>query len=106
MTERVEWEVVDEQSSRSSSSNKQQWHGQQQDMRGAARTAMHAMLGRWWKWKIAGTAIVSVLTLALFATLTGALVLLFAAGTLLTLAVRKVKHWLAGDRRPATPMKL
>ena len=110
MTERVEWEVVDERSSASSGKQQwheqQQWHGQQQDMRGTTRTAMHAMLGRWWKWKIAGTAIVSVLTLALFATLTGALVLLFAAGTLLTLAVRKLKHWLAGDRRPATPMKL
>ena len=93
MTEKVEWEVVDAPASN-------------QGTRRAARETMQAMLGRWWKWKIAGTAIVSVLTLAFFATLTGALVLLFAAGTLLTVAVRKLKHWLAGDKRVTSPMKL
>jgi len=93
MTGRVEWEIVDEPS-------------RNQGTRGTAREAMRAMLGRWWKWKIAGTAFVSVLTLAFFATLTGALVLLFAAGTLLTVAVRKVKQWLAGGRRTTSPMKL
>lgn len=89
MTERVEWEVVD--SGPSPGSGKRQ----------AAGEAMRMMLGRGWKWKIAGTAIVSLVTLALFATLTGALVLLFTAGTLLTIAVRKLKQWLTGGRRPA-----
>jgi hypothetical protein len=88
MTERVEWEVVDAPSARS---------GKRQ----AAGEAMRMMLGRGWKWKIAGTAIVSLVTLALFATLTGALVLLFTAGTLITVAVRKMKQWLLGGKRPA-----
>lgn len=86
MTERVEWEVVDGPSAQS---------GKRQ----AAGEAMRTLLGRGWKWKIAGTAIVSLVTLALFATLTGALVLLFAAGTLITVAVRKVKQWLLGGKR-------
>lgn len=86
MTERVEWEVVDGPPSGRSK-------------RQAAGEAMRMMLGRGWKWKIAGTAIVSLLTLALFATLTGALVLLFTAGTLLTVAMRKLKQWLVGSRR-------
>lgn len=93
MTERVEWEVVDGPSSK-------------QGKRQAAGEAMRAMLGRGWKWKIAGTAIVSVVTLAFFAMLTGALVLLFAAGTLFTVAVRKLKQWLVGDKRTTSPMKL
>lgn len=89
MTERVEWEVVD---------GPPPGGGKRQ----AAGEAMHMMLGRGWKWKIAGTAIVSLVTLALFATLTGALVLLFTVGTLLTVAVRKLKQWLVGGKRPAS----
>ena len=94
MTERVEWEVVDAPSSTS------------RGKRYATGEAMRALLGRGWKWKIAGTAVVSALILALFATLTGALVLLFAAGTLVTVGVRKLKHWLAGERRETSPVKL
>jgi len=90
MTERVEWEVVDETST-------------QGQKRRAAGEAMRTILGRGWKWKIAGTAIVSLVTLAFFATLTGALVLLFAAGTLLAALVRKLKQWLAGERRATSP---
>ena len=95
MTEKVDWELVDAPSSSD--------HGK----RRATREAMHAMLGRWWKWKIAGTAVVTVLTLALFATLTGALVLLFVAGTLLSIGVRKLKQWLgAGRTDTGSPVKL
>lgn len=93
MTERVEWEVVD-----APTPGRGKRHG--------AGEAMRAMLGRGWKWKIAGTAIVSVLTLAFFATLTGALVLLFTAGTLLSVAVRKLKQWLFAGKRETSPMKL
>ncbi|OWW22080.1 hypothetical protein [Noviherbaspirillum denitrificans] len=96
MTEKVEWEVVDDPSA------KQQQHQQQYQQQFGRRTpgdAMRMMLGRGWKWKIAGTAIVSLVTLAFFATLTGALVLLFAAGTLLAAGVRKFKQWLTGERR-------
>ena len=95
MTERVEWEVVD---APPAGSHKR-----------AARDAMHAMLGRGWKWKIAGTALVTVLTLAIFATLTGALVLLFVAGSLLSVAVRKLKQWLGSGRdgsNDTRPVKL
>ena len=96
MTERVEWEVVD-----TPTPGKGTRHGAY-----GTRDAMRALLGRGWKWKIAGTAIVSVLTLAFFATLTGALVLLFTAGTLLSVAVRKLKQWLFAGKRQTSPMKL
>lgn len=92
MTERVEWEVVDGPSPN---------RGKRQ----AAGEAMRVILGHGWKWKIAGTAIVALVTLALFATLTGALVLLFSVGTLLAVAVRKLRAVCArmyGARSTAT----
>lgn len=93
MTQRVDWELVEDPSP--------------QGRQGPSRDAMRALLGRGWQWKIAGTALASIVTLALLATLTGALVLLFAAGTLLSLGLRKLKRRLAGGRGGATsPVKL
>lgn len=95
MTERVDWELIDAPQ-----------EGGAGGARRTPRDAMQAMLGRWWKWKLAGTAAVSLLTLAFFATLTGALVLLFALGTLLAAGVRRLKQWFAAGRRETPPMKL
>jgi hypothetical protein len=92
MAEQVEWEVVDAPAKRFK--------------RGSAKQAMKSMLGKWWKWKIAGTAVVTLLTLAFFATLTGAAVLLFAAGSLLSAGLRKLKALLAGGKGQASMVKL
>lgn len=101
MTEKVEWEVVD---APETAGDRHARHAGRAHH--TAGEAMQAMLGRWWKWKVAGTAIVTVLTLALFATLTGALVLLFVAGTLLSVGVRKLKQWLGTGRSGTTAVKL
>ena len=84
MAEQVEWEVVDTPRAA----------GKKQ----AAGDAMRMLLGRWWQWKVAGTALATVLMLVLFATLTGAAVLLFTAGTLISIAVRKAKAWWSTPR--------
>lgn len=94
MTDQVEWELVD-----APAASGKRHAGQ------ATREALHALLGRQWKWKIAGTAVVTVLILALLATLTGAMVLLFAAGTLLSFGVRKIKTWLGAGRSSGGLMK-
>jgi hypothetical protein len=104
MTEKVEWEVVDAPEAVNARHQRRANHAHH--ARRATGEAMHAMLGRWWKWKIAGTAVVTVVTLALFATLTGALVLLFVAGTLLSVGVRKLKQWLGAGRSGTTAVKL
>lgn len=103
MTEKVEWEVVDTPEAGNDRNARNEHHARRVHATGEA---MHAMLGRWWKWKIAGTAILTVATLALFATLTGALVLLFVAGTLLSVGVRKLKQWLGAGRSGTTAVKL
>ncbi|HYD94147.1 MAG TPA: hypothetical protein VEC01_02385 [Noviherbaspirillum sp.] len=91
MSEQVEWEVVDAPRAT----------GKQH----SARDTMRMLLGKWWQWKVAGTAAVTLLTLALFATLTGAAVLLFAVGSLLSVAIRKLKSWLGDGRRDGGLMK-
>ena len=103
MTEHVEWELVDGPAPNDKHHDDKHRSDRRQTAQGAARM----LLGRWWKWKIAGTAVVTLVTLAFFATLTGALVLLFAAGTLLSAGLRKLKHWLGyGAKSGSTPVKL
>ncbi|RZI44654.1 hypothetical protein EGT07_04375 [Herbaspirillum sp. HC18] len=94
MTERVEWELVD-----APAASGKRHAGQ------ATREALHALLGRQWKWKIAGTAIVTLLMVALLATLTGAVVLLFVAGTLLSVGIRKLKAWFGYGGRSSNLME-
>ena len=55
---------------------------------------MQALLGPWWRWKVAGSAALAVLTLIFFVTLTGMVIVVLAAGALIALGVGKLRQWL------------
>lgn len=87
MTEKTEWEVVDEQP---------------RGERPRARDFMKALLGPRWRWKVAGGAIVSGIVLVTVAALTTMFALLLAAGAVVSIAVAKMRRWLRGqERHPA-----
>jgi hypothetical protein len=80
MTERVEWEVVDDAPS--------------PGKRPTIQQLMKTMLGPWWRWKIGGTATVAALVVVLFATLSGIFLLLMAAVGIMSIGMGKFKQWL------------
>ncbi|MGV3653838.1 MAG: hypothetical protein ACO1N5_06435 [Noviherbaspirillum sp.] len=83
MNERTEWEVVDEPQP-------------QPQQRPALRELLASLLGRWWRWKVAGAALAAGVVLLVVATLSG-LILLFTLGTaLLTLVAARMMGWLRG----------
>lgn len=84
MTERVEWEVVDE-SPRAT--------------RPTPRRLMEMLLGRWWRWKIAGVAIAAALALVLLATVAGVILVLMVAVGCLSFGIGKLTRWLQTKRR-------
>jgi hypothetical protein len=80
MTERVEWEVVDDAPS--------------PGKRPTIQQLMKTLLGPWWRWKIAGTATVAALAVVLFATLSGIILLLMAAVGIMSIGIARFKRWL------------
>lgn len=99
MTEKTEWEIVDAPASSSSSSASSS--GASEAQRQSLWRTMQVLLGPWWRWKIAGTAILAVLTLVFFITLTGMAIVVLAAGGAIALGVSKVRQWLGrGPSRP------
>jgi hypothetical protein len=79
MTERAEWEVVDESSP---------------PPRPTMQQLMQRMLGRWWRWKIAALATVGALAVVFFATVIGVILLLLVSVGILTIAIGKLMRWL------------
>lgn len=85
MTEKTEWEVIDVDAPAS-------------DARRSQPNPMESMLGRRWKWKLAGTAALGLLALAFVAMLTSMIVLAVAAVTLVSVGARKLVRWLRHGR--------
>ena len=96
MTEKTEWELVDEASL-----------GAGADAGTTARQAaplslrdmMKALLGRYWGWKLLGAAIAASVVITLLVMLTGVAVVLITAGALLSLGIGKLRQWLGRDER-------
>ncbi|GAB3552310.1 hypothetical protein GCM10027343_37710 [Noviherbaspirillum agri] len=85
MNDKSDWELVDD--------------GAAPRAKPALRDVLKAMLGRHWRWKIAGIALVSTLLLALLITVTGVVALLLIAGAMLSIGIGKLRQWLGrGDR--------
>lgn len=85
-SEQAEWEVVD--------TGGPQQHGQRQAP-GAGRAAtMRAMLGPWWRWKIAGATMVLCAVVALVFAMAGVLFVIGVVVVLGSLVVAKVRQWL------------
>lgn len=89
MTEKTEWEVVDEPT-QAKGSNFKRGKGLQDLMSG--------LLGRWWRWKVAGASLVGIVAFAIVATLSIMLVLLMTAGAVLALGIAKIRQWLHGGK--------
>jgi Flp pilus assembly protein TadB len=100
MNQKVEWEIVDEASPR----RRQEYASRQsaQDA-GAMRHPLQALLGPWWRWKIAGMAIAAIAMLVLLAIFAGVFVLVAATGVLLSVAVAKARRLFGRSDGSITP---
>jgi uncharacterized membrane protein HdeD (DUF308 family) len=94
MTEKTEWEVVDEGEAP---------RRPRQDAPQTLQQLMKTLLGPWWRWKIGGLAAAAGIALAFFLTVTAVFVLVLLAGALVSLGVAKVRQWLR--RRPGSAIR-
>lgn len=78
MSEKTEWEVVDEP---------------RPESRQTMRDLMKALLGRRWRWKLAGAATVASLAIVFFATLIGMTVLAMSAAAIISIGIGKLRQW-------------
>ena len=92
MAEKTEWELVDAPASDSSAEQQRQQQAQQTVWR-----SMQTLLGPWWRWKLAGTAILAAATLVFFITVTGVAIVLLSATALVALGINKVRQVLRRD---------
>lgn len=92
MTEKTEWEIVDTPSPQ----REQERHGRQahQSLPPNLKQSMETMLGRWWRWKLAGAAIVMTAALVLIATVAGAVLLVAILMALASFGVAKIRQWM------------
>jgi hypothetical protein len=82
MPEHTEWEIVDTPSAPNG--------------RKSFRQMMQAVLGRRWRWKVAGVGALAVVSLTLFAMLTGVVILFMTLFGLLSVGVAKLMQWMSG----------
>ncbi len=98
MTEKTEWEVVDDggQPNESDSSN----------VRPTTQQLLRAMLGPYWRWKLAGFFILTAITLAILAAFVGVIVLILSAAAIVLFATSRIRRWLqrrSGTHLPKNP---
>lgn len=109
MTDKTEWELIDEPASGSRQSHAWQHDdarqfGQSQDARQSAqapqgRAAMaQAILGPHWKFKVAGMVSVAIVVIVLFAMLTGIIFVAVAGFALLSFGFSQLRRLLHGGR--------
>ena len=84
MTEKTEWEIVDEP-------------GQQAHRSADPESMAKGLLGPWWRWKVAGVATVAALVIALFLAFAGVVVVFMVAAALLSIFIGKFTRWLRGS---------
>lgn len=89
MADKTEWEVVDPPSVRSAH---------------ATGHFLQALLGRWWKWKVAGAAVAAAAAVLLLATVAGILLLVVAivaiSAAVIVIGIARLKRWLR--RKPGS----
>jgi hypothetical protein len=88
MPEHTDWEVVD---------------GAGSDTRSRAANGMKAMLGPYWKWKVAALAVTGVALLVLLAMIAGIVVLAFTGAALLAIAVARIRKFFQQHAGPGKP---
>lgn len=98
MNERVEWEVVDEPSPGHTGNTGNT--GNFDNKRPTLQQLLKTVLGRWWRWKIAGVATVAGLAAILFATVAGVILLTMVALGIVSIGIAKFRRWLHRDDGP------
>lgn len=89
MTEKVEWEVVEDPAPE---------NGRTHNPRGArpAGAAAQAMLGPWWRWKLAALFTLGTIALVLVLAVAGVLAVAIAATALVSFGIARLVYWLRG----------
>lgn len=105
MTEKIEWEVVDEPATNRRYKYRDT-NRLNQDRIHAARKAAITMLGPWWKWKLAGIAAVAVVVFAFVATVVSVLALSVVGLAIALALVRKFILWLRHSDASSSVVKL
>ncbi|WP_158597970.1 hypothetical protein [Noviherbaspirillum saxi] len=82
MPEYTEWEIVDNPSAQTEPKS--------------LREMMQAMLGRWWRWKIAGAGALGIAAISLFLMFAGIVIVVMSVAGLLVFAAAKVLRWMHG----------
>jgi len=83
MTEKTEWEVVDEES-----------QPNDPHARPTTQQLLRAVLGPYWRWKLAGFFILTGITLAILAAFVGVIVLVLSAAAIVLFATTRIRRWL------------
>lgn len=93
MNEKTDWELLDGPSPAAKAPSLQE--------------LLRALLGRGWRWKLAGVAVIAGLVLALVVTLAitvaGVAIVLLGTAALLSLVVARLRRWIGRSQRALTP---
>lgn len=92
MPEKTEWEIVDTPSEETRQSSPPP----------TPQQMMQNMLGKWWRWKIAGFIFAAGLALVFFLTVTSVAILVLVAAGIVSIGVGRVRQWL---RRPGSAIR-
>lgn len=96
MIEKPEWEVIDDGPQSNTQPNS----------RPTAPELLRAMLGPYWRWKIAGFLILAATILTILAVFVGAIVLVLFATAVVLFVTTKIRRWLqpsSGTHLPKNP---
>ncbi|GIZ52298.1 hypothetical protein [Noviherbaspirillum aridicola] len=83
MTEKIEWEVVDETTTKTGGARR-------------AGPAAQPMLGPWWRWKVAALFALGALALVLLIAVAGVIAVAVAVTALVSLGIARIAYWLRG----------
>lgn len=86
MNDKTEWEVVDEASSGARP-------------RPTVRHLMENLLGRGWRWKVAGGVAMAAVAVVFFATISIVVAMLMAAAAIISIGVGKVRQMMGSRKR-------
>lgn len=81
MTEKTEWEVVDNDAPR-------------QERRQTLQQLMKNLLGPWWRWKVAGLATVAGVAMMFFLTVAAVFILGLMVMGIVALCATKLRQWM------------
>lgn len=100
MSDKVEWEIVDETTSNTGSSHTKSAdaHAGTGASTSGPRAAAQAMLGPWWRWKLAAMFALGAVALVLLVAVAGVIAVAVTVAALVSFGVARVAYWLRGKQ--------